>query len=72
MTAHLLTVPQVAEHLQQPVYTVRKLIRSRALIAVNVGTPARPQYRVEQDALEAFVEARRTQPLTVVSRRRAS
>ncbi len=62
-TSPLLTVEQVAEHLALPAESVRVLIRTRQLLAVNVGTPRRKNYRVEPAALAAYLDARRTTPL---------
>lgn len=51
----LLTVKQVAEHLQVHPQTVYKLISRRQLDSVRLGSRSR---RVPQEALEAYAERR--------------
>lgn len=53
-----LTIPQVAERLQLNEQHVRRLIRRGELKASNIGGDRRPSYRVEETAVEEFLEAR--------------
>lgn len=55
----LLTVKQVAEHLQVASNTVYRLIRTRRIEAIELG---RCSYRIEQSALDAFKETNRRSP----------
>ncbi|MFC0626116.1 helix-turn-helix domain-containing protein [Kribbella deserti] len=55
----LLTVEDVAAHLQLTPTHVRRLIRRRELPAINVGAERRPTYRVEPSALQEFLDSRR-------------
>ncbi len=52
----LLTVEQVANHMQVHVETVRVWIRRGDLIAINIGN----EYRISRDDLNAFIEKRKT------------
>jgi len=55
----LLTIPQVAEHLQISVTMVRNLIAAGHLAAINVGAGAvRNRWRVSVEALKAFEASR--------------
>lgn len=59
MNEALLTIPQVAEHLQISVTMVRNLIASGQLAAIDVGAGAvRHRWRVSQESLRAFEAAR--------------
>lgn len=59
MNEALLTIPQVAEHLQISVTMVRNLIAAGHLAAINVGAGAmRNRWRVSQESLRAFEAAR--------------
>lgn len=61
MTA-LLKVTDVATHLAVPPGRVRLLIRRGDLHAINVGTPRRPEWRVEPTAITKFKQARTNTP----------
>ena len=52
-----LTVSEVAERLRVNEVTVRRWIQRGELVALNVGG-RRPEYRVRQTALDAFIDAR--------------
>jgi excisionase family DNA binding protein len=58
MTTPLLTVDQVAEHLNLPEHTVRKLIRLGELPAINVACGKNPLYRVAREGLDQFLASR--------------
>ena len=53
-----LTVVEVAKRLKVRPEWVRKAIKSKELRGHNVGTKARPRYRVREDVLSAFIDAR--------------
>lgn len=53
-----LTTEEVAEILRIQRRTVQLKIRKKELRAVNLGTEERPNYRVTQAALDAYLEAR--------------
>lgn len=53
-----LTIPQVAERLQLNEQHIRKLIRRGELRASNIGGAHRPSYRIEETAVEEFLQAR--------------
>ena len=53
----LLTVAQVAEYCQVNVDTVRRWCRSGILRCITLGD--RAGYRIRQEDLDAFIEARR-------------
>ena len=55
----LLTVKQVAEHLQVASNTVYRLINNGRIEAIELG---RCSYRIEQSALDAFNETNRRSP----------
>ena len=56
----LLTVAQAAEYLQVNVDTVRRWCRTGALRCIMLGD--RAGYRIRQDDLNVFIEARREKP----------
>ena len=59
MNESLLTIPQVAEHLQISITAVRNLIAAGQLTAINVGVGAiRNRWRVSQESLRVFEAAR--------------
>lgn len=51
-----MTPAEVAERLCVAVETVYKLIRTGQLRASNIGSEARPQYRIRHHALEAMLD----------------
>lgn len=51
-----LTVRDAAKILGVDVEVVRKLIRRGELRASNIGTPAKPLYRIRQAALDKFLD----------------
>ena len=55
----LLTVKQVADHLQVASNTVYRLINTGRIAAIELG---RCSYRIEQSALDAFKETNRRSP----------
>jgi excisionase family DNA binding protein len=63
-------VPEVAKMLRLRRDTVTGLIRRGELAAFNVGSGGRAQYRVSQQALDEFVQARAVKPPKVALRRR--
>lgn len=58
MNGSLMTTEQVSERLALPVSSVYRLIRQRELAAHNVGTRLRPMYRVSEEQLDQFLDAR--------------
>lgn len=58
MNTRLLTVADVAETLNVPATRVRKHIRRGDLAAINIGSPRRPEWRVEPAAVTRFKQAR--------------
>lgn len=59
----LLSVDDVADRLGVTEQTVRKLIRSGDLVAINIGTGAkRGVWRLHPEDVEAFLVARLTTP----------
>lgn len=60
MLEEVLTAEQVAEELKVNIRRVYKWIQSRELIATDVGTPARHNYRIQRSDLEDFRRRRRT------------
>ncbi len=65
-----LTSREVARHLRVSPDKVLGWIRRGELRAVNVGNRTRPQYRVGQDDLDAFLKAREVQPPPERARRK--
>lgn len=53
-----LSVKDVAKALGVRVEVVRKLIRKGDLKASNIGSSAKPLYRIRQSALEGFLDER--------------
>ncbi|OBQ46224.1 helix-turn-helix domain-containing protein [Halodesulfovibrio spirochaetisodalis] len=53
-----LTVKDVSAALGVRVEVVRKLIRKGELRASNIGSAAKPMYRIRQAALEKFLDER--------------
>lgn len=66
----LLPVRAVAAILKVDVSTVYGLIKSRRLVAVNVGTGRRPAWRISDEAVETFIRGSTTCPLPPIDRRR--
>lgn len=56
----LLRVDAVADRLDESPWSVRQRIRRGELAAIRVGRGRRGSYRVEESAIEAFLDARRT------------
>jgi excisionase family DNA binding protein len=50
----VMTVDQVAAHLQESTDTVRAKIKAGRLKAINVGTDRRPRYRITEDQLAEY------------------
>ncbi len=65
------TPPEIAKMLHVCRDTVRGWIRDGDLAASNIAsrTSSRPQYRVTQEQLDAFLESKTVAPLPVTSRR---
>lgn len=55
----LLKPEEVAAELRVDRETVARMIRAKTLPAINIGSGARPSWRVERAELVAFVAARR-------------
>ncbi|MFC0623246.1 helix-turn-helix domain-containing protein [Kribbella deserti] len=55
-----LLVSEVAQVMRVSDHHVRRLIRTGLLSAVNVGGERRPTYRIDQRAVESYMNARRT------------
>ena len=67
MNETLLTIPQVAEHLQISITAVRNLIAAGQLVAINVGVGAiRSRWRVSQQSLREFEAARSAKAMTTL------
>lgn len=65
--------PEVAEELGIAVEKVHTWIRAGELEAVNIGTTTtgRPRWKISQDAIDAFLEARRQRrPVKPVRRKK--
>jgi excisionase family DNA binding protein len=56
------TVKEVAEHLGVSDRTIRNWIVSGLLPATNIGSPARPHYRVAESDLDRFLAERTVKP----------
>lgn len=56
----LLTLEEVADRLSVARSTVYKMVRDAGLPAINVGLDGRPNYRVTEEALAAWIQARTT------------
>lgn len=57
-----LTPPEIAKLLRVAPDKVHGWIRRAELRAINVGNGNRPRYRVSQESLDAFLQAREVQP----------
>lgn len=68
----MLTPPEIGRRLGQKADTVRDVIRSGELSAVDLARPGskRPRYRVTEAALAEFLAGRTVQPPPVKPRRR--
>jgi excisionase family DNA binding protein len=58
MDEQLMTVAEFAARIKVRPRTAYDLLKSRAIDAVDVGTGARPSYRVTESALAKFVKSR--------------
>jgi excisionase family DNA binding protein len=66
MTAHYLTVPEAAAHLNTSVRFVRRLIAERRIAFHHMGR----HVRLRVTDLEAFVQAGRVEPVDISAVRR--
>ena len=57
-TAARLTTADVAERLGTPVRTVQDWIARGELVVVNLGSAKRPRWRLTEEAVADFIEAR--------------
>lgn len=64
MDAVLLRVDDVAARLNESAWSVRQRIRRGEIAAIRTGRGRRGAYRVEESALAAFLDARRTSART--------
>ena len=60
MPEEVLTAEQVAEELKVNIRRVYKWIQNGELLATDLGTPARHNYRIQRTDLEDFKQRRRT------------
>jgi excisionase family DNA binding protein len=60
MPDEVLTADQVADELKVNIRRVYKWIQERELLATDLGSPARPNYRISRSDLEDFKRRRRT------------
>lgn len=60
MSEEILTAEQVAEELKVNIRRVYKWIQNGELLATDLGTPARHNYRIQRSDLEDFKQRRRT------------
>ena len=60
MPEEVLTAQQVADELKVHVGRVYKWIQDGELVATDLGTPARHNYRINRSDLEDFKRRRRT------------
>ena len=60
MQEAVLTAEQVAEELKVNIRRVYKWVQSGELVATDLGTPARHNYRIQRSDLEEFKRRRRT------------
>jgi excisionase family DNA binding protein len=60
MSEDVLTAKQVADELKVNVTRVYKWIQDGELVATDLGTPARHNYRIKRSDLDEFTERRRT------------
>jgi excisionase family DNA binding protein len=60
MPEEVLTAEQVADELKVNIRRVYKWIQDGELLATDLGSPARPNYRIGRTDLEDFKRRRRT------------
>jgi excisionase family DNA binding protein len=60
MPDEVLTAEQVANELKVNIRRVYKWIQDGELLATDLGSPARPNYRISRSDLEDFKRRRRT------------
>jgi len=60
MPEEVLTAEQVADELKVNIRRVYKWIQDGELLATDLGSPARPNYRISRSDLEDFKRQRRT------------
>ena len=62
MPEEILTAQQVADELKVHIGRVYKWIQDGELVATDLGTPARHNYRIDRSDFEDFKQRRRTYP----------
>lgn len=62
MPEEILTARQVADELKVHIGRVYKWIQDGELVATDLGTAARHNYRITRTALEDFTQKRRAHP----------
>ena len=62
MPEEVLTAQQVADELKVHIGRVYKWIQEGELVATDLGTPARHNYRINRSDFEDFKQRRRTYP----------
>ena len=62
MPEEILTAQQVADELKVHIGRVYKWIQDGELVATDLGTPARHNYRINRSDFEDFKQRRRTYP----------
>lgn len=62
MPEEVLTAQQVADELKVHIGRVYKWIQDGELVATDLGTPARHNYRINRSDFEGFKQRRRTYP----------
>jgi excisionase family DNA binding protein len=62
MPEEVLTAQQVADELKVHIGRVYKWIQDGELVATDLGTPARHNYRIDRSDFEDFKQRRRTYP----------
>jgi len=62
MPEEVLTAQQVADELKVHIGRVYKWIQDGELVATDLGTPARHNYRINRSDFEVFKQRRRTYP----------
>ncbi|MGZ3628640.1 MAG: helix-turn-helix domain-containing protein [Ktedonobacteraceae bacterium] len=60
MPDEVLTADQVADELKVNIRRVYKWIQEKELLATDLGSPSRPNYRISRSDLEDFKRRRRT------------
>ncbi len=60
MPEDVLTAKQVADELKVNIARVYKWIQEGELVATDLGSSARPNYRIKRSDLDGFTERRRT------------